>query len=781
MGSPLEDWLSTPFGAAIQKHIANGLKVFPLHGIRDDLSCTCGQSGCSAGKHPYSKTAPHGFSNATGDIEIAAKMFEYREDLNVGVATGATSGIFVIDVDNKVDNLGDNSLIVLQEMLGKLPNTLKLITGNGYHLVFDYPVGEDLRSNANTFGSECPGIDTRGNGGYIVIYPSRHHSGKDYSSGEYGDGLCDLPAEYISSIKAGKRKSEFVSYTSFSGTSGADQEWSVENISNALSVLDPDMGYWDWTYVGMGLHHGGFDFSMYNDWSARGVKYPGAKKLEAKWRGFRADGERTIGTVIDMAIQRGWTPKHEARVESSEAAKMVAPLVANIKKKIAQKIADEKKAYQQKVDPEPKKKEIEDFTPILSKNECPGFDFDPLEIPGIIGDTVRWITRHAINEQPELALLNVLAFCGSVFGRRYASPIDTRTNIYLVGIARTGGGKDHSRKMINSLAQDSGLSKFMGGNSIRSDTGMLRGLMTNSCQLLQMDEFGMFLQALSDSKSGYHIKSISRALTSLYSDSNSVYHHGEYADEKVKTIKIVCPNLCIFGTTTESSYVPALRKSAVESGELNRFIVIPSRTDIPFKESIPPRKQDKKIVEWWSKFAPSAAQSLGENVNSATILPAPKVVEWGECDQIQINIRKEQDEKWKSSDPMRDLWSRFYENTIKIAMLFAIARNPNKPSFSKEDFDYAYSIVKTSIAYMSRLAAHNMAENPQEEAYLEIMNTLKAKGAVSRKDLLGKFRKYKKREIEDILGMIAEEEKMLIERVTPEGEKPYIVYHYTGK
>ena len=423
--------------------------------------------------------------------------------------------------------------------------------------------------------------------------------------------------------------------------------------------------------------------------------------------------------------------------------------------------------------------------PVLVKNAdektpyVPQFCFNPMELPGGLGDTVRWIVKHSIYEQPELALLNAIALGGAVFGRRYASPLDTRTNLYLIGIARTGSGKDHSRKMVNKLALESGLSNWMGGNSIRSDTGMLRGLSNNSAQLLQLDEFGIFMQALSDVRAPHHIKAVSRILMSLYSDSNSVYHHGDYADAKATPIKIAAPNLCIYGTTTEDSYIPALKRSALKSGELNRFIVIPSRIKARGKKDVPIKESDPALVEWWNQFAPNAKSSLGVLVNSPTIIPKPIIVEWGDCKQRQEALNAEQDDRAGEDTPTRDLWSRLMENTIKIAMVFAIARNHEEPVFCHADFDYAYSIVRASIDYMASLIEDCIMETPQEQSHHEVLKAIMAAGekGVTRRELLRMFRRFRKRDIDDLIATMKEEEAVVIGRLIPKTGRPQVVYY----
>lgn len=93
---------------------------------------------------------------------------------NVGIVTGALSGIVVLDVDPR--HGGDKSLRTLERKHGRLPKTPKSITGGGgQHDYFAHPGGE-VRNRSGI----RPGIDLRGDGGCIVAPPSVHPTGKRY-------------------------------------------------------------------------------------------------------------------------------------------------------------------------------------------------------------------------------------------------------------------------------------------------------------------------------------------------------------------------------------------------------------------------------------------------------------------------------------------------------------------------------------------------------------------------------------------------------------------------
>lgn len=792
MAEPVKMWEQCPLGKAVAAHIKNGLWVFPLHGINDGLVCTCGAVPCgkdnkNAGKHPYTPTAPNGLLNATNDFEVAAEMFQYRIDLNVGIVTGKKSGIVVIDIDNKAANSGDASLVRIQELLGMLPSTMCLTTGNGYHLVFDYPEG-GLKTNSNSYGKEYPGIDIRGDGGYIVIYPSRHYSGRYYEADTTGGVIADLPQAHLDFLRADRNKKQ-KDVDDRSQRSGNTSEWTEGQIAHALTFLEPDMAYLDWIFIGMALHKEGFPLDMWDKWSATGRKYNGIGDLNTHWKSFNSGGARTIGTIIDWAMVQGWEPKgqHIERVASAEADAAVSPLIKNIKEK--KRLA----THKEKMTDDLSSKIFEGASnppaaappPVLVKNAdesipyVASLGFNPLELPGGLGDTIRWITRHSLYEQPELALYNVLAFAGAVFGRKYASPLDTRTNLYIVATADTGLGKEHSVKMMEVLAMDAGLMDYVGENSIRSDVGLMKSVMAFPSQLMMVDEFGKLMTALSDPKSSHHHKAVIDFFTKIYSKSSGVFKGGRIADDRAPKIAISCPNLCVYGVTTEKSYIPSLKRAAIDSGDLNRFVVLPAyRRPIP-KREIPKRERDENLIEWWNGFISRAGSSLGAICNSASILPVPKIVSWGECEQRQYDISIEQTARRDSRDGNKNLWLRLHENTIKIAMIFAIARDPENPIMTHSDFDYAYNIVRSSIEYMTSLAETGISENSQEQSHNEVLKAIVAAGenGLSRREMLRMFRGLRKRDTDDLIATFKEEEVIVVGRSSPRIGRPQAIYY----
>ncbi len=100
--------------------------------------------------------------------------FRDNPDANVGIVTGAVSGLVVLDIDTA--HGGEDSVQALEQRYGPIPSTVEALTGGGgRHLYFRHP-GGIVPSKVGL----APGIDLRGDGGLVVAPPSIHPSGRYY-------------------------------------------------------------------------------------------------------------------------------------------------------------------------------------------------------------------------------------------------------------------------------------------------------------------------------------------------------------------------------------------------------------------------------------------------------------------------------------------------------------------------------------------------------------------------------------------------------------------------
>lgn len=139
-------------------------------------------------KKPYAYT--RGLTDASPAPDLAAARWAGQVDLplrppktpdermpkrvragplaNVGIATGAVSGFWVLDTDGEA---AEAALQALCDVHGPLPLTPQQVTGNGVHRCFAWDPAHPVRNSQGKIG---PNIDVRGDGGYIVAPPSVH-------------------------------------------------------------------------------------------------------------------------------------------------------------------------------------------------------------------------------------------------------------------------------------------------------------------------------------------------------------------------------------------------------------------------------------------------------------------------------------------------------------------------------------------------------------------------------------------------------------------------------
>ncbi len=170
-----------PLTAALE-YAKFGLPVLPIHPARGRCSW-CKDSACS---HPGKHLAVHrGLIDATLNAAQIRAWWRKRPDLNVAIRTGRSAGIVVLDIDNR--NGGPHSFKRLIEQYGNLPVTVHCRSGSGgLHLYFAHP-----RSFVPSRNSLLPGIDVRGEGGYVIAPPSLHENGQRYTW-IFPPGLVDL-------------------------------------------------------------------------------------------------------------------------------------------------------------------------------------------------------------------------------------------------------------------------------------------------------------------------------------------------------------------------------------------------------------------------------------------------------------------------------------------------------------------------------------------------------------------------------------------------------------
>lgn len=145
-------------GPAAQDLARRGFAVFPC---------------ATAGKRPHPRLAPRGFHVATRDPDTIRRWWTRISSANPAIACGA-SQLAVIDVDRRAD--GDQTMRRLIAEHGPLGAPAWVETADGWHAYFTDPDGQTPSST----GRIGPGVDVKGQGGYVLAPGAIHPTGAIY-------------------------------------------------------------------------------------------------------------------------------------------------------------------------------------------------------------------------------------------------------------------------------------------------------------------------------------------------------------------------------------------------------------------------------------------------------------------------------------------------------------------------------------------------------------------------------------------------------------------------
>jgi hypothetical protein len=145
-------------------------------------------------KTPLLKSWP---TLASSDPATIRKWAAKYPGCNWAVVCGPESGLWVLDVDGEKGLL---SLSQLEREHGPLPATLTSQTGRedgGEHRFFTWPVDRNIRSSTRRLGN---GLDVRAVGGYVVIPPSIHSTGRKYQWVDPDITIADAPVWLLGAV-----------------------------------------------------------------------------------------------------------------------------------------------------------------------------------------------------------------------------------------------------------------------------------------------------------------------------------------------------------------------------------------------------------------------------------------------------------------------------------------------------------------------------------------------------------------------------------------------------
>ncbi|WP_310533156.1 DUF3987 domain-containing protein [Novosphingobium sp.] len=356
---------------------------------------------------------------------------------------------------------------------------------------------------------------------------------------------------------------------------------------------------------------------------------------------------------------------------------------------------------------------------------------------GAMAQFIDHVTSTAPSPQPWLTLGAALPMFGAAAGRRYAGPTNLRTNIYSIGIARSGGGKDRPLSASIDLMIAAGLANHVGSSKIASGSGLITAVTRNPSIYFPIDEIGFLIAAAANkNKAPKHIVEIMEILTEFYPRSNGRFLGTAYANDKERPREVIeQPNLCLFGVTTPRVFWGALSSANMEDGSLARMLIFETDNDYPdLQHNLIPKPIPDNLIEVVKAISDGAD---GHNPfpmgQGSAIVPKPYTVPYAnaEAAALLIEMRNEQVDmnRRNENDIVSGVIARLAENTAKVALVKAITENPQSPTISVADLEWGMEIARKSVESLIKAARETVADSEHETMVKRVMKVIADAGS----------------------------------------------------
>ncbi|WP_234834526.1 bifunctional DNA primase/polymerase [Sinorhizobium meliloti] len=403
--------------------------------------------------------------------------------------------------------------------------------------------------------------------------------------------------------------------------------------------------------------------------------------------------------------------------------------------------------------------------------------------PGAVGDFARFIVGCSRFPSPHLSLVASLAFTAGLIGRRYRGPTGLRSNIYIVGLAESGFGKDVTIRATAALADSTSwghkVSENLFSDQIRSLPGLAGKLRKSPSAVVIQDEFGRWLAEHTGRNVASHRAEITASLMELTGAPAGFWGGQEKAGGNIP--RILAPCLTIHGVSTPSTFWNALTSGNISEGLLGRLVLVDVGNAEPVKVRRPPNSIDDIPPALSEQVAALLGLSAGKYTGTFCALSAKSdekphpimTAEWAPgVDDLFEDFDDRIRGMRKTIDPQyRPILNRVGENAARLALIVAVGCDPKEPVITSDIQTWANAVAEHSLQVILRGATDNIADNDRAAEYLRVRQQVVRRGqsGITLRDIVKNLRgSIDKRRLEDILAMLRQAREIHLAKLTME-------------
>jgi hypothetical protein len=677
------------------------------------------------GKVPITK---RGFRDATSDAEQIERWWTQHPNANIGIPT---AGLVVIDIDGPSNPWPGDPDRAHDLAAGPM----SLTPSGGKHHIFRQPAEKHWRCTTSVLATK---VDTRADGGYIVVPPSVV---EDKAYRWVPGQELDQPPDQLPE----------------------PPEWLVRELDRLQTV---------------GV-------------SAARKAIDGGHKI--------TEGERnsTLASLAGEMRRIGKTQSDiTAKLLQVNANRCVPPLSIKEVEIIAGSIA--KKEPDQIATAEAEGFADTFFGTTNNATTDPPDDTDPsddtdgadttdnldpgpipdelLHVPGFIAQVMRYTLDTSPYPEPVIAFAGALILQAFLAGRKVRDRMGNRTNLYILNLANSGVGKQHARNVNAAVLAEAGLANGL-GTSFASGEGIEDRLRDQPTTLFQVDEIDGLLMRVTQAKDARHEQIVSMLLQ-MYSSAATRYVTRAKAGQERAEIDQPC--LCLFGAAIPKNFYQSLSARLLENGFVARLVILECRKRGTGQDEI-----DKPIpasildtARWWANYQP------GGNLNHEH--PSPRLIPHNDDAQAVFRaFRASADAEYNIAEDKNDqvamsIWTRAHEKARRLAMIYACSERHENPQITAAAARWACEFVGHQTRRMLYMAQRYASEGEFDARRKRLLDVL-AQWREKHGDVWMPFWKLSRklpwsaRELEELRNTLIEQ-KLIEYRTTITRGRPGVFY-----
>ncbi len=399
------------------------------------------------------------------------------------------------------------------------------------------------------------------------------------------------------------------------------------------------------------------------------------------------------------------------------------------------------------------------------------FPANLLDVPGFIHDVIAFNMATATRPQPVLALAAAICLQAVLAARKVRDERGNRTNLYCVGVAPSGAGKDHARKVNKNILFQAGLNGLEGNEDLASDAGLVAAVEHQPAILFQLDEFGRFLRTIGDPKKAPHLFNVLGALMKLFSSADTIFRGKAYAERKRNRV-VDQPCVSLYGTTVPEHFFESLTVDSLNDGFIARLLVFEADTT-PARQRATEQPVPPPVLEtarWWGDFRPGG--------NLRTEHPAPLLVKYtpeagARFDQLAATVDAE---LAKPDADGRSLWARAEEKACRLALVYACSADRANLVIDLAAAAWACELSDYLTRRMLFVAHEWVADGLFDARQKKVLRIIRqAGGTIGRRELSRRTQSMTQRERQEVIDNLIETGQLDMV-VTPTGTKPKVTY-----